>query len=468
MFVVMALIVTFLTTPLTSLLYPKWYQDKVARWRRGEIDWDGNVLSQTTARDDSSALLEKLRARPIERIAVYLRLDSLASVCSFVGLLGTSGKLEDNTPRTHYSKRTTLVRSESSAESQVENPESEKSTLLHAHGIRLIELTDRISSTMQVSEIQEYSTWDPVVNVFRSFGQINSIPSEGCISVVPESSYADAVTDLARDTSSDLLLVPWSASGSMSDRQSVWSVEDSSTRANASYPTFVYDILNRSSVGNVGILIDRALEIPKKEHPSLERSTSSRTVPNIRTNLASLTTRKREQHILLMYIGGADDRFALRLVLQLAQNEDVTATIVQIDASSLQGSSTPETAGASSSAVPSLFKTETESDAVFFASLRDSLPVELSSRVVFRKESLTSNATTVVGFAVGIAQDEASQAHGEANRMVIVGRRSVGGETLSVDPSGEADTQKALGAVGDALVRKGVKSSVLVLQGAAQ
>jgi hypothetical protein len=331
-----------------------------------------------------------------------------------------------------------------------------------------MELTDRISSTMQVSEIQEYSTWDPVVNVFRSFGQINSIPSEGRVSVVPESSYADAVTDMARDTSSDLLLVPWSASGSMSDRQSVWSVEDSSTRANASYPTFVYDILNRSSVGNVGILIDRALEIPNKEHPSMERSTSSRTVPNIRTNLASLTTRKREQHILLMYIGGADDRFALRLVLQLAQNEDVTATIVHIDASSLQGASTPETAGASSSAVPSLSKTETESDAVFFASLRDSLPAELSSRVVFRKESLASNATTIVGFAVGIAQNEASQAHSEANQMVIVGRRSVGGETLSIDPSGEADTQKALGTIGDALVRNGVKSSVLVLQGAAQ
>jgi hypothetical protein len=254
----------------------------------------------------------------------------------------------------------------------------------------------------------------------------------------------------------------------MNDRQSVWAVEDSSTRTNASYPTFVYDILNRSSVGNVGILIDRALEIPNKEHPKLERSTSSRTVPNIRTNLASLTTRKRQQHILLMYIGGIDDRFALRLVLQLAQNEDVTATIVYIDASSLKGVSAPETTDASSSAVPSLTTTERESDAVFFASLRDSLPAELSSRVVFRKESLANNASTAVGFAVAIAQDEASQAHGEANQMVVVGRRSVGGEPFSADPSGEADTRKALGAVGDALVRKGVKSSVLILQGAAQ
>ncbi|CRG91016.1 K(+)/H(+) antiporter 1 [Talaromyces islandicus] len=468
MFVVMALVVTFLTTPLTSLLYPKWYQDKVARWRRGEIDWDGNVLSRRNDRDDSSVLLEKLRARPIERIAVYLRLDSLASVCNFVGLLGTRGKLQDNAPRAHYSKRTTPVRSESSAESQADNLEPEESTLLHAHGIRLMELTDRISSTMQVSEIQEYSIWDPVVNVFRSFGQINSIPSEGRVSVVPESSYADVVADMARDTSSDLLLVPWSASGSMSDRQSVWTVEDSSTRANASYPTFVYDILNRSSIGNVGVLVDRALKIPNKEHPKLERSTSSRTVPNIRTNLASLTTRKREQHILLIYIGGADDRFALRLVLQLAQNEDVTATIVHIDASSLKGVSVPETTEASSSAVPSLAATDKESDAIFFASLRESLPAELSSRVVFRNESLTNNASTVVGLAVAIAQDEASKAHSEPNQMVVVGRRSVGGEPFSADPSGEPDTQKALGAVGDALVRKGVKSSVLVLQGAAQ
>ncbi|KAH8703189.1 putative K homeostasis protein Kha1 [Talaromyces proteolyticus] len=459
MFVVMALVTTFMTTPLTSFLYPKWYQDKVARWRRGEIDWDGNVIHSDDSQDDPSSLIAKLNAKPIEKVTVYLRLDSLASVCTFVGLLGARSVSKDSAPRMHYSKRSSPVPTQSSTESQINAVDSEPSALLHAHGVRLIELTDRLSSTMQVSEIQEYSIWDPVVNVFRSFGQINNIPSEGRVSVVPESSYADAVLDMVRDTASEFLLVPWSASGNMSDLQSVWGVEDSSNRVNASYPSFVSEILQRSSVNNVGILIDRALEIPSKEGLGLERSSSGRTVPNIRTNLASLTTGNREQHLLFMYFGGADDRFALRFVLQLARNELVTATIIYVD---VPASTSQTTAESSSSAA-----THEESDAIFFASIRDSLPAELSSRVVFRKESLTNTATTAASLAVGIAQDEATRARDETNQMVIVGRRTVQEESSPVESGGEADTQRALGVVGNALVRRGVKASVLVLQGVA-
>src|SRR5271156_1939313 len=40
-FVVMALITTFATTPLTTLLYPKWYQDKLKLWKKGKIDCIG-------------------------------------------------------------------------------------------------------------------------------------------------------------------------------------------------------------------------------------------------------------------------------------------------------------------------------------------------------------------------------------------------------------------------------------------
>ena len=36
----MALVTTFVSSPLTSYFYPLWYQKKVESWRRGEIDWD--------------------------------------------------------------------------------------------------------------------------------------------------------------------------------------------------------------------------------------------------------------------------------------------------------------------------------------------------------------------------------------------------------------------------------------------
>ncbi|KAK9448993.1 Cation/H+ exchanger [Limtongia smithiae] len=50
MFVVMALVCTFVTTPVTKLVYPEWYQRKLALWRKGEISWDEmNTRSGTRA-----------------------------------------------------------------------------------------------------------------------------------------------------------------------------------------------------------------------------------------------------------------------------------------------------------------------------------------------------------------------------------------------------------------------------------
>jgi hypothetical protein len=479
MFVVMALVTTFMTTPLTSFLYPKWYQDKVMRWRRGEIDWDGNPTRPTSS-SGSMIAADKLRAKPIETIAVYLRLDSLSSVCTFVSLL-SSRAARPATPHVHHSRQTSQAKNASSAEEQLDGAEPSPKPSLQAHGLRLMELTDRLSSTMKVSEIEEYSIWDPVVNVFRSFGQLNNIPSDGRVAVVPEHSFADSVVDMARNVTADFLLVPWSASGSMSDRQSLWSTDDSSRSSNAPYPAFVSEILSHVS-SDVGILVDRALEIPSNpSRPNASRSASARTVPNIKNPLPAVPSGDRNQHVLFLYFGGADDRFALRMVLQLAQNELVTATIVHVDipaspdgelfssVSSSAGPSVANNSGESSkgpeSRVLPLSSTDKEHDQNFFKAIRDSLPAELSSRVVFRRVTLTHSAATAASLAVSVVQEEATQTKAESSsQLVIVGRRSVGGEPSSVDANGDADTRMALGVVGEALVRRSVRASVLVVQ----
>lgn len=423
---------------------------------------------------------DKLRAKPIETIAVYLRLDSLSSVCTFVSLLG-GRSARPATPHVHHSRQTSQAGNVSSAEEQLDAAAPNPKPSLQAHGVRLMELTDRLSSTMKVSEIEEYSVWDPVINVFRSFGQLNSIPSDGRVAVVPEHLFADSVVDMAREVTADFLLVPWSASGSMSDRQSLWSTDDSSRSSLAPYPAFVSEVLSRVS-NDVGILVDRALEIPSNpSRPNAKRSDSARTVPNIKNALPPVLCGDRNQHVLFLYFGGADDRFALRLVLQLAQNELVTATIVHVDLPAshsseaplstsftvppLANSSSDETKGPESRVLP-LSPSDKEHDQIFFAAIRDSLPAELSSRVVFRRVSLTDGAATAVSLAVTSAQEEeASQTKARSSsQLVVVGRRSVCGEPSSADATGEADTRKALGVVGEALVRRSVRASVLVVQ----
>jgi len=77
-------------------------------------------------------------------------------------------------------------------------------------------------------------------------------------------------------------------------------------------------------------------------------------------------------HLLVIFSGGDDDSFAVRLALQIARNPSVTATIARIPlkaASSSTSDSTPESENAS----------------FFFNSCKASLPPDMASRVVFEE-----------------------------------------------------------------------------------
>lgn len=74
----MALITTFATTPLTSLLYPPWYQKKLESWKRGEIDWDTGEPIDSAHKGSRDALIEDEKpSTDIRSLLIYLRLDNM-------------------------------------------------------------------------------------------------------------------------------------------------------------------------------------------------------------------------------------------------------------------------------------------------------------------------------------------------------------------------------------------------------
>ena len=74
----MALITTFATTPLTSLLYPPWYQRKLEAWKRGDIDWDtGAPVRNGDGGSGDSISLRKMGSTRIGSLLIYLRLDNM-------------------------------------------------------------------------------------------------------------------------------------------------------------------------------------------------------------------------------------------------------------------------------------------------------------------------------------------------------------------------------------------------------
>ncbi|KAL8358031.1 hypothetical protein RB601_009458 [Gaeumannomyces tritici] len=326
MFVIMALVTTVTTTPVTKWLYPPWYQKKLERWRRGEIDWDGNPIYP-----EAKGSLEQLESTSVNRVLVHLRLDSLPSVFTLIALLGRTTGTEPSGTGSQSDNKT--PGSEDGALQPQTKPGLGRRHL-EVHGLRMLELTDRTSSVMQVTEGNDLSESDPVVNVFRTFSQLHEVAVSGKVAIVPTHSYAETLADKANDVGSDLVVIPWSHTGSLAEDQfSPHSVSQQDRFNDRSHLDFVNGTL-RSATCSAAVFIDNGFGGPgpgagKAQKPGLVRSVSRLSIRSQRET-ATLFLMDRTHHVFMPFFGGSDDRVALRFVLQLAKNRLVTVTIANL------------------------------------------------------------------------------------------------------------------------------------------
>src|SRR6202000_510946 len=115
---------------------------------------------------------------------------------------------------------------------------------------------ERESSVMKVSEQDEYTLHDPVVNTFRTFGGLHNIAVSGEVSVAPQASFADSLSHKASESSADLILLPWSETGSMSESQLISSDSVQSKLDGSTYTAFVQAAFDRASC-SVAVFINR-------------------------------------------------------------------------------------------------------------------------------------------------------------------------------------------------------------------
>lgn len=404
----MALVTTVATTPLTSVLYPLWYQKKLEAWKRGEIDRDGNRLAESASEKDS---LDKLQSSSVRRLLIYLRLDSLPSLFTFVALLGGEEPLKP---------------------------------AVQVHGLRMLELTERTSSVMMSSEADENTVRDPVVNAFRTFAQLNHVAVSGNVSVVPESSYAETIISKASDMSSDLVLIPWNETGAISEGDESHFLPGNHFQdrfANGSYMAFVRIVLDSATCSTV-VFVNRGLgEVPVQDSRSLHRTISGLSIHHEAT-VSPVSDLKR--HIFFPFFGGADDRVALRLVLQLAQSTSITASIIQVMTHDSSDS------------------TSASDDRAFLYSLRDSLPAALSTRVEFMENSTGSN----IPFWFESSDVPQSPKVGD---LIIVGRRKGTNHTVTqhlANLGSSPDLRRTFGPTAESIISAGTKASLLVVQAA--
>lgn len=488
MFVVMALVTTVATTPLTKALYPPWYQKKVESWRRGEINWDG-----TPTRGPEPGQGEPTKT-PVEsqirRLMVHLRLDSLPSLFTFITLLSPESSVAPAKP-------------EPSDDSSQEGAVQIKKRPLEVHGLRVIELTDRTSSVMHLTEGEDFfSLRDPVVNAFRTFSQLHDVAVSGRVAVIPADSYADTLMTQASDVSSDFALIPWGEYGSTSEDQSFPVAVDPSERFKSStHLEFIHQTLRKAAkTCNAGIFIDNGFGGITKPtgRPDLVRTRSAVSIRSQR-DLAVLPVANKSHHIFLPFFGGPDDRVAVKLVLQLAKNQHVTASIARItqpgDDPKQPGSRPESQAGSETPSEDRDHKTSAEGqsqpqpqdiqqrhdDQIFFSTLCTTLPADLASRVTFSDVTITnSSISAALAEIVVLAQQTVGQRPRNAGDVVVLGRRngrfgdnvagsegpaaSASGSSVAVGVGGNPDLRRTIGAVADQLITTGVKASILVVQ----
>ncbi|TFK25298.1 potassium:hydrogen antiporter [Coprinopsis marcescibilis] len=461
MFVVHALVLTFVTTPLTLLFYPARYRtspNDVAQKPIGDAE-------ETKERPDTDAEFKTKFSLVLEKV------EQLAPAMVLTQLL-----------QPNESSSITTVPSTIKAEEAYgsdHDHESESSSKIEIDTLRLVELTNRTSAVMRSQESEALIYNDPVLTAFRTFGSLNRVSVSGSLSVVSFDEFSNTISQHAANLNSELVIIPWArGTTSVVDPEGHDSIargrnpfdgafhktttQDQTT--SVVYSDFIRSVFLRCST-DVALFVDRG-------------------VPT-----ASITS---QQRLFLPFFGGPDDRLALSFLVQLCVRTGVRATVVRIQKSDAETTEQPITTPASPGPL-----TVAAADTVYGAlTTHARLASDTEDNLIWERYTGTSSThTPAITSAIGkitfitessvkplhrvveLATNAATDNSNSGKTLIIIAGRSrrlaveaLGPELRQIisethSPLGSS-APKTLGDVGAALVATGVKASLLIMQAA--
>ncbi|EIW65820.1 hypothetical protein TREMEDRAFT_72538 [Tremella mesenterica DSM 1558] len=302
MFVVEAVVLTFITTPFTLLIYPERVRSRATADLNPVRDHEKGEMAQL------AASLGSRERDPVSRFLVVLqKLEHLAP------LMLLTQMLESPSPKT---KR---------APGQSSRPLSIPITI---DALKLIELTGRTFSVMQSAEKDQLLLTDDALQLYRQFGRLRGLEVNPHIDIVGQDSFPSAVADFAQNLSTQMVIIPWTVpsgpssalldpSPAAAEREGIVpsssfspfdSVFGSETQGSPMYTHFVRRVFSECQVDKA-LFVDRGFSGGATFAPG------------------------SGQHIFMPFFGGPDDRLALKFVVQLCHHANVTATVVKVEKS---------------------------------------------------------------------------------------------------------------------------------------
>jgi len=220
------------------------------------------------------------------------------------------------------------------------------------------------------------------------------------------------------------------------------------------YSSFVAEALKPSKC-TTAVFINKAFSGSLEQSPlALTRHIIAKTGRGSRPDdITELPTIDRSHHIFMPFFGGADGQAAFYLALQLAENPEVTVTMVhyQIRAEGSTSDDAIIARGIAKEKIRIRTSGGRSDGEDFFVAMQHNLREALRPRVTFR---------TIISFdpvqdAVADAQTEVGQNAGNGGDIVMLGRSA---ELVASQDS------SCLGLVADVMLERDVKASIIVVQ----
>ena len=321
MFVVHAVVLTVMTTPLTLWVYPKSYRTgrkgmKGAGRAPDETDLPG--ITDGKFKTKFSVVLNKF--------------EHLPAIMTITQLLQPLSKTEPSSEhRSIVSEKDEKEELSQDITQEKQVPEHSSTSLPHRitkppvsiEALRLIELTDRTSAVMRSSEADDLIRRDALISVFSTFGRLNRIPVSTSLSIVSQDAFSTSVAAHARDTGSQLVVVPWHSGNSS---MFIGEQGPPSPEASGGLPYNPLDGIFGKSPSP-----DRTSSIV---YSNFLRKVFSESPADVALFVDRGGAAPTDQHIFLPFFGGPDDRLALRFVVQLCANPNISATVVRMKTAS--------------------------------------------------------------------------------------------------------------------------------------
>jgi hypothetical protein len=299
MFVLHAIVLTSITTPLTLFIYP-------ARVR----DHGGTSLEKALTPGTGATTASEEFTR--SKFAVILdSMEQLPSAMTLIQLL----RHPSSGTRSPMTEKSSAEKASIQSEAPIVPYLPEQSTI-SIDALRLVELTERMSAVLRSQAADTLVHNDPVLSVFRTFGRLNHFSMSAALSVINHDEFSTHVADHVREKGSQLTVIPWP-------------VSSSATNASSSSHTTSYNPLDSLFPKTYG-RDETSAHVRSQFVRKVFANCSSDVALFIDRGFLTASSSSIYPHVFLPFFGGPDDRLALSFVIQLCMHEEVSATVIRL------------------------------------------------------------------------------------------------------------------------------------------